>query len=46
MPAIFHGVIDLFDGQLFLQHYQVIEKIVFLRLVKNIQRQGVRNPEE
>jgi hypothetical protein len=27
-------------------HYQVVEKIVFRRLFKNIQMQGTRNPEE
>jgi hypothetical protein len=27
-------------------NYQVVEKVVFLRLVKNIQMQGTLNPEE
>jgi len=26
--------------------YQVVEKLVFLRLVKNIRMHGARNPEE
>ena len=29
-----------------INHYQVVEKVVFSRLVKNIQMQGARNPEE
>jgi len=28
------------------EYYQVVEKVVFLRLVKNIQMQGARNQEE
>jgi hypothetical protein len=27
-------------------NYQAVEKVIFFRLVKNIQMQGARNPEE